>query len=185
MIPAKLSKLFSYSTLQPITKRHFMPYKIGLLLVVIVLQGCAASNSITQLTCGEQTTALASDGRYENLFPNVPDYPVTREKECYPEHANVQCNELGCRYTGDKPTGNLAGQFSIQWLGHASFWITANDGQTFLLDPVTDEFDWPVNWAFELTGGHTRQPPNWQLNDTIDNVDAVLYSHLHYDHFNK
>ncbi|GGW74633.1 hypothetical protein GCM10007391_03300 [Alteromonas halophila] len=52
-----------------------------------------------------------------------------------------------------------------------------------LIDPVSGQFDWPIDWLHALAGGITRQEPVWP--DSVTDVDAVLYSHLHYDHFNK
>jgi len=140
-------------------------------------------------------TNKATDGRYENLFPKLADYPLTCSENCYAPHQDVACDEPAeqCHYIGKSATevaANLDPQltnsgFEVHWLGHASFLVTTANGQQFLFDPVSDEFDWPVNWAHELTGGFTRQTPQWPASKTLSKVDAVLYSHLHYDHFNK
>ena len=42
-----------------------------------------------------------------------------------------------------------------------------------------------MNWAFRLSAGFNRNEPLWPDKQKIAAVDAVLYSHIHYDHFNK
>jgi len=134
-----------------------------------------------------QFTQKAADGAYQNLYPKRPEYPVTCAEDCYPPHPDVVCESAGenCRYQGERPDIAATTGFKVHWIGHATFKITSPDGQLFLFDPVSEEFDWPINWAHELTGGFTREAPEWLPQPTEQQIDAVLYSHLHYDHFNK
>jgi N-acyl-phosphatidylethanolamine-hydrolysing phospholipase D len=54
-----------------------------------------------------------------------------------------------------------------------------------LFDPVSQQFDWPVNWAFRLSYGFNRSTPTPLSEPELASIDAVMYSHIHYDHFNK
>lgn len=168
---------------------------MGALLSAALLSGCSIiehvvndANQVHRVSLTtEQTTAKAADGAYENLYPKRPEYPVTCKEDCYPPHPDVVCETPAehCQYQGQRPDFDSDTGFDIHWLGHATFKITSPDGQVFLFDPVSEEFDWPINWAHELTGGFTRETPQWLSEHAQNKVDAVLYSHLHYDHFNK
>lgn len=156
-----------------------------------ILAGCSSNNRITQINGPDAVIKYnekdTSKVRFNNLISKKPEYPVTCTEDCYPESPWVECQTpaQNCRYTGPQSTTELQSGFEIQWLGHASFSIKSSDGSLVLLDPVSRQFDWPVNWAFQLTGGVKRSEPAWLSEQTLKSVDAVLYSHIHYDHFNK
>lgn len=61
----------------------------------------------------------------------------------------------------------------IVWLGHASFFIRIN-GKTMLTDPVLGD----VSFIKRLTGNACK-------TDSIKNIDYILLSHGHRDHFDK
>lgn len=61
----------------------------------------------------------------------------------------------------------------IVWLGHASFFIRIN-GKTILTDPVLGN----LSFIKRLTG-------NACATDSIKNIDYILLSHGHRDHFDK
>ena len=64
------------------------------------------------------------------------------------------------------------------------FFKLKHRGATIITDPVFDEFDWPINWLHAWFNGQYRFICRiYRLNRC--QADAVLYSHLHYDHFNK
>ncbi|MFP3354589.1 MBL fold metallo-hydrolase, partial [Pseudoalteromonas sp. SIMBA_153] len=88
-------------------------------------------------------------------------------------------------YTGNRKALPGLTDFSVKWLGHAAFVIKTSSGETFLTDPVFNDFDWPINWLFSLDGGQQREVNVEPTPELIATTDAVLCSHLHYDHFNK
>jgi len=61
----------------------------------------------------------------------------------------------------------------IVWLGHATFFIRIN-GKTILTDPVLGD----VSFIKRLTG-------NACATDSLKNIDFILLSHGHRDHFDK
>lgn len=169
-----------------------MKYKTLLLLASSALLASCSSPNTVEVIAGEGTiTPLTTEGpragRYHNLYPGDKTYPLTCTENCYPEHQALACDENGeyCQFEGDNPDVTLNAGFNVQWLGHAGFIITTQAGQTVLFDPVKEQFDSPVDLAFKLTGGGYRQPGSWPSNNQLNDLDAVMYSHIHYDHFNK
>lgn len=164
---------------------------ISIIISFVLLVGCSVSNHVTHV---EQTTSIikyqkntASSVRFSNLYPENKSYPVTCTENCYQASPMLECETPGenCRFIGKNLKPKVNTGFSFRWLGHASFYIKSPEGSSLLLDPVSEQFDWPVNWAFKLTAGFFRNDPVWPSASEIDDVDAVLYSHIHYDHFNK
>ena len=154
----------------------------------VVFTASCAGNSVQKISDDGTFVKKDSSGRYNNTYKGFEDYPFTCEKDCYQPHPDVQCEEESlneCKYVGDQLPNATEHGISITWLGHASFRIVDSKNQQFLIDPVSRQFDWPVNWAHSLTGGFTRKPPKWLDSETLRQTDAVLYSHLHYDHFSK
>jgi L-ascorbate metabolism protein UlaG (beta-lactamase superfamily) len=160
---------------------------IGLILVV----GCSATNQITRI---EQTDSIvkykdnsSSSKRFSNLYPKKPIYPITCTENCYQPSPLLECESPAenCRFVGENPAVKVNTGFTFRWLGHASFYLKSPEGSSILIDPVSEQFDWPVNWAFKFTAGFFRNDPAWPSVNEIADVDAVLYSHIHYDHFNK
>ncbi|GGO69570.1 MBL fold metallo-hydrolase [Bowmanella pacifica] len=162
-----------------------MKYKTSLIGLAALLSACT-SNHVQQITGDIPVAKLLSDGRYGNLYPGKKTYPVTCEDDCYPAHQQVLCETPGqdCRYTGPQTITTNAG-FTLRWLGHASFVVHTPDGQQILLDPVSQGFDWPVDWAADWFADARREPGFWPEAEQLSQTRAVLYSHLHYDHFNK
>lgn len=164
-------------------------------MALLSLQACSIlgdTNEVTRVVPSEGATQKAEDGRYENLYPKRPTYPVTCEEDCYLPHPLVECQQMregaygeDCLFVGENNQPGLETGFVVKWLGHASFLVTTPDQKQFLFDPVSNDFDRPVNWAFHLIGGHRRQRPHWPDEEQLQSIDAVLYSHLHYDHFSK
>ena len=153
--------------------------------------GCATANNVNRV---EQANSLvnykdnlAIDKRFANLYTSQQIYPTTCKENCYPSSAAVTCETPAenCQFIGDNKSPDLDTGITIRWLGHASFHINMPNGKSLLLDPVSQQFDWPVNWAFRLNSGFNRKEPIWPEKKIIADVDAVLYSHIHYDHFNK
>ena len=155
------------------------------------IAACSSNNQTERLTPRDSVVKYSSmegyQDRFINLFPKFKDYPVTCSEDCYQPSELLTCNEPmeQCTYNGDSTPLSLNTGYTVKWYGHASFRITTPDNQQFLFDPVFNQFDWPVNWAFRLSAGFNRNEPE-QLSDSMLNAtDAVLYSHIHYDHFNK
>tara|TARA_R110001592_G_scaffold204175_1_gene454225 strand:- start:4928 stop:5875 length:948 start_codon:yes stop_codon:yes gene_type:complete len=121
------------------------------------------------------------------LYPGKKSYEITCQENCYQPSTVVECESPGenCRFVGKQLQPEVNTGFTFRWLGHASFYLKSPEGSTLLLDPVSKQFDWPVDWAFRLANGFFRKEPKWLLADELNDVDAVLYSHIHYDHFNK
>ena len=162
-----------------------------LTLSVGILVGCATQNNVERVV-GENSVITYTDvegyeDRFSNIYDDFKNYPVTCEGDCYPATKDIVCEDTmqHCHYQGDRPSINLNTGFSIKWLGHASFAVTTDSGEQFLIDPVFGQFDWPVNWAFRLSEGFNRKPASLLTDEELANTDAVLYSHIHYDHFNK
>ncbi|MGM0631375.1 MAG: MBL fold metallo-hydrolase [Pseudomonadota bacterium] len=153
-------------------------------LLILVLAGCSA-NSVTTIEEKSQPTN-DENRRFQNLDAGEKSYPLTCKQDCYKPRSDIQCGSDGlCQYTGNKKASLGMTDFSVKWLGHAAFVIKTSTGETFLTDPVFDDFDWPINWLFLLDGGEDREMNVEPTPELIATTDAVLYSHLHYDHFNK
>ncbi|MFC3032309.1 MBL fold metallo-hydrolase [Pseudoalteromonas fenneropenaei] len=155
------------------------------------LCACSAANHVERVQ--DDTTVVAyrnndsDSGVFRNLHPRVAVYPENCTEDCYPETPAVACQAMGenCQFVGAQPRPKLVTGFTIQWFGHASFMIETPDKQQWLLDPVSKQFDWPVDVAFKLAGGFYRNEPSWLSESQLQATDAVFYSHIHYDHFNK
>jgi len=160
-----------------------------LLESALILSACSVPNTVQRQVGAnaviEQITEGDEQGRYRNLYRGERQYPTTCEANCYPAHPQVSCQSpaQNCRYTGPQPVPALNTGFSVQWLGHASFIIHTPDQQQLLLDPVLGQFDWPVSWAQHFAGIIKRPYLPEVSAEQLAQTDAVLYSHLHYDHF--
>lgn len=159
------------------------------LCLCCILSGCAISNKVQRTEPADAVVKYksAEQRRFVNLYPGKKTYPQTCSEDCYPSSSQLHCKSPAenCAFTGTQQQPKLNTGFQLRWLGHASFYIQAADGSNLLLDPVSEQFDWPVNWAFRLSEGFNRKPANWPNPAEIADTDAVLYSHIHYDHFNK
>ena len=71
------------------------------------------------------------------------------------------------------------GEACITWLGQAGFLVRMNE-TALLLDPVLDEFDFPLDMLTSLR--RISSPP--VPASSLPRVDGVLISHDHYDHLN-
>jgi len=162
---------------------------LKLIILLNLIVGCATPNNVQRIEATDLSVKNKMQGpdRFSNLYPLKKSYPETCSENCYPASEMVECKTSGedCLFIGKQSLPMLNTNFAIRWLGHASFHIQSPDGTKFLVDPVSGQFDWPVNWAFRLSTGFNRQEPLWPTNKEMEDVDAVLYSHIHYDHFNK
>jgi L-ascorbate metabolism protein UlaG (beta-lactamase superfamily) len=154
----------------------------ALLLIVVA----CANNTVTVQSSTKGQEAPVQEGRYSNRYPGEKSYPYSCTSDCYPITEDIECEQpmQNCQYKGKNPTITSQNGFSVKWLGHASFAIKTPSGKQLLFDPVLGQFDWPVDWAFQLSGGFKRKEPT-SLDLNSAKVDAVMYSHLHYDHFSK
>ncbi|MBR7799331.1 MBL fold metallo-hydrolase [Undibacterium fentianense] len=175
-------------------RSHFLRFKLWRsssisLASLIVLFGCGHPNQVKVSHANDYKQIINQEGRYQNAYPGKQSYPFTCDADCYQQQVTLQCQAENpaeqCRYTGTQPNVQLNSGFKVRWFGHASFEIVTNDGKRVLLDPVSQQFDWPVNWGFHLLRGFSRGLPPGLTNQVLANPDAVLYSHIHYDHFNK
>ena len=167
-------------------------YKLsGTALITLFVLGCSSNNKVKRI---EQHTSVikyseryTDEQRFENLYNDKKIYPLTCADDCYPSSPVVECESPAenCQFTGKNSPIELDIGFTVQWLGHASFDIETSSGTQVLIDPVSEQFDWPVDLAFRLSNGFYRNEPLWPSNERIENTSAVLYSHIHYDHFNK
>ncbi len=163
----------------------------SLITTCMLLSACHTPNQI-EVIAGEDTiTPLHQDGerkgRFHNLYPGKKTYPTTCEADCYPTSPKLQCEQdsENCQYIAEQETPKLNTGYTVRWLGHAGFMIRTPNGQKMLFDPVKEQFDSPVDLAFRLASGFYRQPGDWLTQSELENLDAVMYSHIHYDHFNK
>ncbi|MEI5639291.1 MULTISPECIES: MBL fold metallo-hydrolase [unclassified Pseudoalteromonas] len=162
-----------------------------MLLLSVFLIGCSSKNTVNMVVAEnaviKHSHIQGYEDRYSNLYDKQIAYPVTCEENCYPTTEQIQCQEAmeNCHFVGNNPSLELDTGFTIQWLGHAYFKINTADGQQFLFDPVFEQFDWPVNWAFYLADSFNRQPATPLSEAELKQTTAVMYSHIHYDHFNK
>ena len=161
-------------------------------LALLVIGGCT-SNTVQRIESADsvvkyqKTNSADAPRRFGNLYPGKKTYPTTCTENCYPTSPLVQCQTPAenCRFVGTQQPPRPDTGFAVRWLGHASFYIQSPDGSKLLLDPVSGQFDWPVNWAFYLAENFNRRSPSWPSAKEMGDIDAVLYSHIHYDHFNK
>lgn len=157
----------------------------------IFLVGCASQHQVKVLLNPDEPIKYVEGAEetkiFSNRYPGKKTYLVTCDEECYPERKELSCagSSKSCQFIGIQPQPKSSTGFDVQWLGHASFLIKTPDGQNWLLDPVSEQFDFPVDWAFNLVGGIFREEPNWTPVTSQSSIDAVFYSHIHYDHFNK
>ncbi|WP_194867205.1 MBL fold metallo-hydrolase [Pseudoalteromonas sp. PPB1] len=156
----------------------------------VCLSACIANQ--VEITQSEHTVVKykITEGytdRFANLYKQPESYPYTCEESCYPDTPFIECQENmeRCTYVGEQPHVESKYGFQVKWLGHASFLLTMPDGQQVLVDPVSEQFDWPIDLGFKLTGGFYRTEPDWPAGSELDNLTGVVYSHIHYDHFNK
>ncbi len=155
--------------------------------------GCTSNNTVQRIESTDSVVKYKNDApenaRFANLYPGKKSYPFTCTENCYPISTDVICQTesppQNCLFQGEQDVSEIAAGFSIKWLGHASFYIETGDGTTFLIDPVSKQFDWPVNWAFWFDSGFNRKAPVWLDKQQVSAVNGVMYSHVHYDHFNK
>jgi L-ascorbate metabolism protein UlaG (beta-lactamase superfamily) len=172
---------------------HRTTFTRGLVLSALLstLLGCASQNHVERIVDESSVVNYADvegyEDRYTNIYDDFRDYPVTCEENCYPASNEITCEKEmeNCLFTGQNPSIRLDAGFNITWLGHATFLVSTGSGEQFLIDPVFKQFDWPVNWAFRLAEGFNRNPAAPVNAESISQTDAVLYSHIHYDHFNK
>ncbi|WP_125718067.1 MBL fold metallo-hydrolase [Pseudoalteromonas rubra] len=157
---------------------------------VTCLSACTANQ--VEVTQSDQTvvkykTSQGYTDRFANLYKQPEHYPYTCEQDCYPPTPLIECRENmeQCLYIGERPDINSSLGFNVKWLGHASFLLTMPDGQQVLVDPVSEQFDWPVDLGFKWTGGFYRTEPLWPADQELNKLTSVVYSHIHYDHFNK
>jgi len=165
--------------------------QLSVIISFLFIIGCSTSNQVTHV---EQPDSIikyqnntAEPPRFSNLYPKDKNYPITCKENCYQPSEWVACESPAenCQFIGEQSRPKIKTGFTFRWLGHASFYIKSPEGSRLLLDPVSEQFDWPVNWAFKLSAGFFRNEPAWPSPTEIEDVDAVLYSHIHYDHFNK
>lgn len=165
--------------------------KFGIFFLALIVAGCSASNHVSLIASSDTVVKYSEkegyQDRFVNLYSDIKTYPVTCQEDCYPAHIDILCDSLmqDCQYQGDNPQVTLDTGFNIKWLGHASFIIQTATKQNILIDPVFGQFDWPINWGFKVTEGFYRNIPDEPDDVVMQATDAVLYSHVHYDHFNK
>ena len=160
-------------------------HTLCLLITSSFLAACSA-NTVNVIAGQDSITPIHEsgerEGRYHNLYAGDKTYPVTCEADCYPQHPNVICETTAenCTFNAEqlKPQLNLG--FNIRWLGHAGFMIQTPNGQHVVFDPVKEQFDSPVDLAFKLASGFYRQPGDWLTQSELKNLDAIMYSHIHY-----
>ncbi|BDF95712.1 MBL fold metallo-hydrolase [Pseudoalteromonas sp. KAN5] len=164
---------------------------LSLIFTSTLLTACSAANNVQIIAGTDTIVPLHQDGeragRYHNLYPGEKTYPVSCENDCYPKNASLICETEteNCQYQGQQENPQLNTGFTVRWLGHAGFMIKTPNGQQVVFDPVKEQFDSPVDLAFRLASGFYRKPGDWLTDSELKNLDAVMYSHIHYDHFNK
>ncbi|WP_417699558.1 MBL fold metallo-hydrolase [Pseudoalteromonas lipolytica] len=168
-----------------------MQNHLKVIIAAALLSACSSPNTVNVIAGQESVIPLHNEGeragRYHNLYPGDKHYPTTCTDDCYPETELLQCNDtpLHCLYQGQQNPVSINTGFTVRWLGHASFMIETPNGEHLLFDPVKEQFDSPVDLAFKLAGGMYRNPGFWPTKNELNQIDAVMYSHIHYDHFNK
>jgi len=166
-------------------------HRISIILTLLLAVGCTSNNQVERIEQADSIIKYQDNSidplRFSNLYPKKKNYPITCKENCYESSPLVECKSPAenCRFIGKQTLVKINTGFTFRWLGHASFYIKSPDGSSLLLDPVSQQFDWPVNWAFKFSMGFERNLPVWPSDNEIKAVDAVLYSHIHYDHFNK
>lgn len=164
---------------------------VSLIIASSLLAACSTANHVQRIADADTVVPLHQEGeqagRYHNLYPGKKTYPISCESDCYPSNANLICETPGenCLYQGAQLAPQLNTGYTVRWLGHAGFMINTPNGQQVVFDPVKEQFDSPVDLAFRLASGFYRKPGDWLSESELNNLDAVIYSHIHYDHFNK
>jgi L-ascorbate metabolism protein UlaG (beta-lactamase superfamily) len=158
------------------------------IILPCLLVACGAPNNINQITSPDSIVIVNNtSGRYKNVYVGEKIYPTTCTENCYPSHPHLLCQTAGenCQYQGRQTQPTINTGFNVRWLGHASFIVKTPERQSVLFDPVKNQFDSPVALGFKLSGGIYRKPGAWPSEQELADIDVVMYSHIHYDHFNK
>lgn len=101
---------------------RFLPTATVVIFTCLGLSGCSIvnhvvndANQVQRIVPEAGGTQKAADGRYENLFPKLTDYPVTCDDDCYPAHPDVVCETTAenCRYQGNSLTLQLIPAFKF------------------------------------------------------------------------
>jgi len=164
---------------------------LSTLIAAALLSACSNSNTVNVIAGEGTITPLKTEGEYEgryhNLYPGDKEYPTTCTDNCYEESELLVCDDSNsqCQLHAEQNVPAINSGFTVRWLGHAGFYIQSPNGEQLLFDPVKDQFDSPVDFAFKLAGGMYRKPGFWPSQAELNGLDAVMYSHIHYDHFNK
>ncbi|MBE8168140.1 MAG: Zn-dependent hydrolase, partial [Shewanella sp.] len=160
-------------------------------MFVILSFGCSTTNIVSEIIDDDSIIKYKekteNNDRFANLYPGKKEYLQTCIENCYLPNKLIKCETPAenCTFIGIQQRPELNAGFSVRWMGHASFYIKTADGTSFLFDPVSKQFDSPIDVAFKWNGGFYRNEPKWLTDLESKSVDAVLYSHIHYDHFNK
>lgn len=164
---------------------------LTLCMFVILSFGCSTTNIVSEIIDDDSIIKYKekteNNDRFANLYPGKKEYLQTCIENCYLPNKLIKCETPAenCTFIGIQQRPELNAGFSVRWMGHASFYIKTADGTSFLFDPVSKQFDSPIDVAFKWNGGFYRNEPKWLTDLESKSVDAVLYSHIHYDHFNK
>ncbi|MEL4177947.1 MBL fold metallo-hydrolase [Roseateles sp. PN1] len=143
-------------------------------------------NTVTQYQ-GQPVNAqqiLVAGERFRNVYASPKQFPITCSEDCYAPDPRVKCERHAenCQVQWSALPAKFGWQ--LQWVGHASFRLLTADGDLLLLDPVSNGFDWPINWLGAIVGSRRSAPSHRRLaQDEVPS--AVFYSHAHYDHYNR
>lgn len=130
------------------------------------------------------SNAVKRNGKFQNpvptsvgdasmMFKLLPLYLRNRE-ETEPRHP-LGPFHTDARVYQSPPAGGLR----VTWFGHSSSLLEI-DGARILIDPVWDKRAGPFDWA----GPRRFFEPTMALEE-LPQLDAVVLSHDHYDHFGK
>lgn len=167
-------------------KFRILPVLAALCAAALSSSCSSTTNQVTRYQ-GEPANAgqiVAQGDRFRNVYPSPKQFPLNCEHDCYLPDPRLQCQEPGESCQVQWPAMPAILGWQLQWVGHASFRLQFPDGRLVLFDPVSDGFDWPINWLGAIVGG-SRRKPDQPLLAAQQRVDAVFYSHAHYDHFNR
>jgi L-ascorbate metabolism protein UlaG (beta-lactamase superfamily) len=156
-------------------------------MLILILAGVGIGWFLSAHLSGERLARVQAspqfvDGAFVNVEPQAPyelDWDYLKE-QFFGEQQRVPGGPLPVvmippDYLENDPPQDLR----MTWLGHASV-LVEMDGYRILTDPVLSERASPVQFA-----GPKRFHPSPLPLAVLDNIDAVVISHNHYDHLDE
>jgi L-ascorbate metabolism protein UlaG (beta-lactamase superfamily) len=168
--------------------KKIMIYFLGFILLIILLAAIFINVSpefggihLENRTVIYQESGLYKDGKFQNQIPTPMKMTITSLFSILRDFLKAKnrfpLREIPAIQLTNENFVNRDSQTVITWLGHSAFLIQLK-GKNILLDPMFGPSPAPHPWL-----GTSRFPTEkvFDIND-LPEIDAIVYSHDHYDH---